>query len=141
MKRTIFVLKTQSKIIKWRGKGYFIKKSFRKDFIFIFIREMIRFKRNYLKRLGTSTTGAGRCSGPHKKREKGKLGWQRRIDPGRVYLFPKPFLLPRLIQILNRFKFERILNESKTKAHNQLKIKCRWHENATDNYITPKLIY
>jgi hypothetical protein len=51
MKRTIFVLKTQSKIIKWRGKGYFIKKIFRKDFIFIFIREMIRFKRNYLKRL------------------------------------------------------------------------------------------
>jgi hypothetical protein len=30
--------------------------------------------------LGTSTTGADHWSGPRGKREKGKLGWQRRIE-------------------------------------------------------------
>jgi hypothetical protein len=36
MKRIIFVPKTQSKIIKLRVKDYFVKRSFKKDFRFIF---------------------------------------------------------------------------------------------------------
>jgi hypothetical protein len=52
MKRIIFLLKTRSKIIKLRSRGYFVKMSFRKDFRIIFLREKIKFKKNYLKMQG-----------------------------------------------------------------------------------------
>jgi hypothetical protein len=41
MKRIIFVLKAWVKIIKERVKDYFVKRSFRKDFGIIFLREKI----------------------------------------------------------------------------------------------------
>jgi hypothetical protein len=40
-----------------------------------------------------------------------------------------------LIRISNEFSTNR-----KTKALNQIKAKCKRHENATNNYILPKLI-
>jgi hypothetical protein len=45
---------------------------------------------------------------------------------------------------LNQFKTDLNLNGFysilKPRTLNQYKIKCRWHENATTNYINPKLI-
>jgi hypothetical protein len=69
--------------------SYFIKRSFRKDFRIIFLRENIEFKKNYIKRQGlrVSTTGlrgngsrpwAGAGRGDETGKEKhigcGKLG-------------------------------------------------------------------
>jgi hypothetical protein len=54
MKIIIFVLKTWSKIIKQRGRGNFVKKSFRKVFRIIFLREKIEFKKKLSKKPGGS---------------------------------------------------------------------------------------
>jgi hypothetical protein len=63
MKRIIFVLNTRSKIIKSRVRNYFVKRSFGKDFIIIFLGEKIEFKRNYLKRQGQGSGATGLVQG------------------------------------------------------------------------------
>jgi hypothetical protein len=71
MKRIIFVLKTRSKIIKYRVRNYFIKRSFRKDFIIIFFEEKIGFKMNYLKLQGQ---GSGATEPAHWEKWVAALG-------------------------------------------------------------------
>jgi hypothetical protein len=58
MKRIIFIPKTWSKIIKQRDRDNFVKRSFRKDFRIIFLREKIEFKKELSKKIGARQ----RCS-------------------------------------------------------------------------------
>jgi hypothetical protein len=53
-----------------------------------------------------SMTGAEHWSGLSRKREKGRSGWQRRIDEEGFRIFKILFFFPRLIKILSRFKIE-----------------------------------
>jgi hypothetical protein len=69
MKRIIFVPRTESKIVKSIGRGYFVKMSFRKDCRIIFPREKIGFKRNYLK-----SQGEGGARGEHGRGRPGRGG-------------------------------------------------------------------
>jgi hypothetical protein len=93
--------------------------------------------------------------GPHWAREEGSWATQDdkkgkkgnghgaalRIQPKRMLGIEAPFYF-FLISFQNQieFKFKWFLNKFRTKAHNQFKIKYRWHENSTNNYINPKLI-
>jgi hypothetical protein len=70
-----------------------------------------------------SMTGAERWSGLSRKREKGRPGWQRRIDEEGFRIFKILFFFPRLIKILSRFKIERILIAIlNLMAHNNTKV-------------------
>jgi hypothetical protein len=72
----IFVPKTWSKIVKQIVRNYFVKRSFKKDFRIIFVKEKIGFIRNYLKKgRGKRVARLGRCIG--------KNGSRRWVGAGR----------------------------------------------------------
>jgi hypothetical protein len=78
-------------------------------------------------------------AGLHREREKKKKEqrkeWVRKRELAwKVFCNFKIFLIPYLILIKKRFKFERILIESKTKALNQIKINVGGMKMHSNNY-------